>query len=146
MITDKTASYTPDMAALIDRPDEILADDLGISLEQARRVMEMIQAEKQIGLSIALARAIGWILSGGNPVAKIYGLAFATGLDQLNGLHSQAEAARQLGVTRALLSHYVVSARDALGINVVKFRKNDRSRDTYRRTQISINHPNQRNK
>jgi hypothetical protein len=146
VLHDHAGATEPDMAAAIDKPDEILADELGVSLAQARQILAIIERYRREELATALGAVIGWMLSGGNVVAKIYGLAFAAGLHQLNGLHSQSEAARQLGVTRALLSHYVVSARDAIGIRVTKYRKSDASRESYRRTQNRINHPNQRNK
>ena len=38
--------------------------------------------------------------------AKIWGLVFALGLDELNGISSQAEIAREIGCSRALISHY----------------------------------------
>jgi hypothetical protein len=146
VLHDHAGATEPDMAAAIDKPDEILADELGVSLAQARQILVIIERYRREELATALGAVIGWMLSGGNVVAKIYGLAFAAGLHQLNGLHSQSEAARQLGVTRALLSHYVVAARDAIGIRVTKYRKSDASRESYRRTQNRINHPNQRNK
>ena len=145
MLTERQASYTPDFAAEIDREDEILADELGVTLEQANRILAIIEQHRQVAYATAMARAIGFVISGGNAVAKIYGLAFAAGLDQLNGLESQADAARRINVTRALLSHYVVSARDAMGLaDVYKFRKTNQSRETYRKTQMRINHPNQK--
>jgi len=138
VLHDHAGATEPDMAAAIDKPDEILADELGVSLAQARQILAIIERYRREELATALGAVIGWVLSGGNVVAKIYGLAFAAGLGQLNGLHSQAEAARKLGVTRALLSHYVVAAGDALiGLHdrekliCLKFRKRDRTREIY---------------
>jgi hypothetical protein len=140
MLTERQASYEPDMAAAIDRPEEILADDLGITLDQAKAVMAMIERVRMEQTALALGRVVGWLLAGKHMQVRIYALAFAAGLDQLNGLHSQSEAARQLGVTRALISHYVTSARDAIGINVQKFRKSDRTRETFRQAQLNRHH------
>ena len=144
MLTERQASYEPDIAAEIDSEEEILADELGVTIKQARQILIIIEQKRHMAIAVAMAKTIGFILSGGNPIAKIYGIAFAAGLDELNGLHSQAEAARKINVTRALLSHYVLCARDALGISVFKYRKSDSCRETYRKTQIKINHPNQR--
>jgi hypothetical protein len=129
-------SYSVDMADLLDKPDEIIADELNVTLVQANRILAMIDREKTEFAALTLGRMIGWVLMGGNVQVKIYALAFAAGLDQLNGLHSQSEAAKKLGITRSLLSHYVISARDALGISVTKYRKSESSRATYRDTQL----------
>lgn len=130
-------SYSVDMASLIDKPDEIIADELNVSLIQANRILAMIDREKTEFAALTLGRMIGWLLMGKHMQVRVYALAIAAGLDQLNGLPSQTEAARQLGVTRALISHYVVSAKDALGINVTKYRKADSTRETYRQTQLN---------
>jgi predicted transcriptional regulator len=55
---------------------------------------------------------------------------------QLNGKKSQAELARELGVTRALVSHYVVGFADLLGIEVTKFRKSERFQEVFREAQL----------
>ena len=135
MLTDNAGAYWPDPADEIDQPDEIIADQFGVSLKQAGEIIKMIDRAKTRHLATSLGGMIGYLLMGGNPRARIYGLAFASGLDQLNGLKSQSEAARELGVTRALLSHYVVACRDALDINITKFRKSDKARDTYANIQ-----------
>ena len=135
MLTNSAGAYWPDPADEIDKPDEIIADRFGLDLEQAADLIKLIEQEKTRHLATALGGMIGYLLMGGNPMARIYGLAFAAGLDQLNGLKSQSEVARNLGVTRALLSHYVVAARDALDINITKFRKSDKARETYANIQ-----------
>ena len=68
----------------------------------------------------------------GNLRAVVRALALATGLAELNGTHSQAEVARELGVTRSLVSYYVTTWADLLKIGVFKFRKGSSSRETYR--------------
>jgi len=114
MLHDNQASYTPDMAALIDTEVEIIADDLGVSLFTARKIIKMREDAVIRNQSLILARVIGLLLQSNNLPATIHALALASGLDQLNGKKSQAEIARELGVTRALISHYVVGIRDIL--------------------------------
>jgi hypothetical protein len=84
-----------------------------------------------------LGRVIGLLLSAKNLNAQVHALAFAAGLDQLNGKKSQAEIARDLGCTRALISHYVVGWTDVLGLVVTKFRKSEASRETYKSVQLN---------
>jgi len=129
-------SYEPDMASLIDQPNEIIADELGVTLAQADWVMEMIDREVKATRGIEMGRVLGWLLSGGNMQVKVYGLAFAFGLDQLNEIPSQTEIAKRLKCTRALVSHYTIAARDAFGIKVIKYRKSDEARHSYSKAQL----------
>lgn len=131
------ASYTPDMAALIDKEEEIIADELGVTLKQAERIIAIKDDAARRQQAETLALVIGLLIqSGRNLPVMVHSLAIAFGLDQLNGAHSQAEIARQLGVTRALVSHYVLGWRDVLAGGVgafdcLKFRKHNETRKTY---------------
>lgn len=136
MLYENQGSYEPDMAELIDKPEEIIADELGISIEAARRVVQMRQDDATAQSALALARVIGFLLNSKNLAAATYGLAIATGLDQLNGIKSQTEVAKKLKCTRALISHYTIAARDVLSgdghsIDVMKYRKRNETRQTY---------------
>jgi len=136
MLYDNQASYEVDFAAEIDTPAEIIADELNISLQAAERVLQMKQDEATAQSSLALARVIGFLINAKNLPAAAYGLAFAAGLDQLNGIKSQTEVSKKLGCTRALVSHYTIAARDALScmghsIDVLKYRKRNETRKTY---------------
>ena len=137
MLYENAGSYTPDFAAEIDRPDEIAADRYGVSLDAARMILSDIEMEKMRIEALVLGKIVGWLLQGNNPIVRIYALCFAAGLDQLNGLKSQAQAAEAIGCTRANLSHYVSSAQDALKINNTKFRKSDKARTHYKDLQCS---------
>ena len=130
-------SYWPDMADAIDSPEEILADSLGISLKAASLVIAHVENEVRKNQSLILGKVIGLLLKASNLPAMAHALAFASGLDQLNGARSQAEVARELGVTRALLSHYTLGVRDVLSgkdssFECTKFRKSQASRETFR--------------
>lgn len=129
-------SYSPDMAELIDTPEEIAADEYGVSLETARRILADQHAAIRAAQGQTLGAVIGHLIAGNNLTAKVHCLALAIGLDQLNGFHSQSEVARQLGVTRALISHYVLGWRDVLSggggnMDCRKFRKRNSTRATY---------------
>lgn len=137
MLYENTASYTPDFASEIDKPEEILADELGLSIQQARQVLQKIGDAVLRHESLTLARVIGLMLQSNNLPVTVHALAIAAGLDQLNGKRSQADIARELGCTRALISHYVVGIRDVLSGNAsnfdcFKFRKSQSSRETFR--------------
>jgi hypothetical protein len=129
-------SYEPDLAELIDSPEEILADEYGVSLAVARRILSDREDLARRGQAQILASVIGLLIQSRNINVQVHALAIAFGMDQLNGAHSQSEIARELGVTRALVSHYVLAWRDVLagGIGAFDnrtFRKRDSTRKTY---------------
>ena len=129
-------SYEPDMAAMIDRPEEIIADDYGVSIAVALRIMADREDLARRGQAQLLASIIGLLIQSRNLSVQVHALAIAFGMDQLNGAHSQSEVARELGVTRALVSHYVLAWRDVLagGIGAFDnrtFRKRQGTRQTY---------------
>lgn len=129
-------SYEPDMADLIDQPEEIIADEYGVSLAVARRILADRDDLARRGQAQILASVIGLLIQSRNINVQVHALAIAFGMDQLNGAHSQSEVARNLGVTRALVSHYVLAWRDVLagGIGAFDnrtFRKRQSTRQTY---------------
>ena len=133
-------AYEPDYASEIDTEEEILADLLGITPKQALRVMEWHKDEcKKVAGEHreAFGRVIAFLLQGKNLPVMVHARAFAAGLDQLNGKKSQAEIARELNCTRALVSHYVVGFADILGVTVTKFRKAESSREKFREAQLN---------
>lgn len=135
-------AYWPDIASEIDRPEETLADYLGTSPAIALKVMALIEAEVRKSESLLLGRAVGLLLETNNLPVMAHAIAFAFGLDQLNGKKSQAQVARELNVSRALVSHYVVAARDVLfgkqsNVDCTKFRKSNATRKTFKEKATS---------
>jgi succinate dehydrogenase/fumarate reductase cytochrome b subunit len=135
-------SYWPDVASEVDRPEETLADELGTTPAVALKVMAHTEAEVRRSQSLILGRVVGMLLETNNLPVLAHALAFAAGLDQLNGKKSQAQVARELGVTRALVSHYVVGVRDVLSgkrdtFDCTKFRKSTATRKTFKEKATS---------
>ena len=154
------SAYTPDYAAELDDEASIMAesffwyvqkkipqDKISIPWNEMKLVIEVAgewgidvrnrEKENLAGKSWEmLGRVIGLLLGAKNLAAQVHALAFAAGLDQLNGKRSQAEIARELGCTRALISHYTVGWADVLGISITKFRKSESSRETYKSVQL----------
>jgi hypothetical protein len=136
-MTIPAGSYEPDIAALIDTEEEIVADRYGVGLGMARMIIADRDNATRHNQAEVLSAIIGHLIAGNNMPAKVYSLAIAFGLDQLNGFHSQSEIARQLGCTRALISHYVLGWRDVLAggpgaFDCMKFRKHNETRETYK--------------
>lgn len=151
MLYENTGSYTPDFAGEIDSPEEIAADEYGVNIATARRILADRDAAVRHHQAEVLGAIIGQLLSGNNLSVKVHSLAIAFGFDQLNGFHSQSEIARELGCTRALISHYVLGWRDVLSGGVpafdcLKFRKRNDTRDTYRAKATSATLTSKRNK
>jgi hypothetical protein len=129
-------AYWPDIASDIDAPEETLADHLGTTPAVALRVMAHTEAAVRESQALTLGKVVGLLLETNNLPVMAHAIAFAAGLDQLNGKRSQAQVARELGVTRALVSHYVVGVRDVLSgkatkFDCTKFRKSQSSRKTF---------------
>jgi predicted transcriptional regulator len=128
-------AYLPDYD--IDTPEDTLADELGTTPAVARKVISMLQAAEVRQQALTLGKVVGLLLETNNLPVMANAIAFAAGLDQLNGKMSQAQVARELGVTRALVSHYTVGVRDVLSgkrdtFDCTKFRKRNSSRETFR--------------
>jgi predicted transcriptional regulator len=128
------------MASEIDSEEEIMAEELQCSIAIAARVIIKIkEAQNNVaGNSRELfARIISKLMESSNTRVSLHGLACAGGLDELNGFRSQAEIARELGCTRALVSHYTtawtdyMSGKDA-AFSVTKFRKSEKSRQVFK--------------
>jgi hypothetical protein len=139
MMKKQPDSYEPDMAAMIDRPEEIIADEYGVSIAVALRIIADREDLARRGQAQILASIINYIIQSRNPTLQVYALAIAFGMDQLNGAHSQSEIARELGVTRALVSHYVLQWRDILaggvgGFDNRTFRKRNSTREIYKKS------------
>ena len=137
MLFDNAGSYTPDMAELIDKEWEIIADDIGVSIAQALMIMKLRDDAVMRNQALILARVIGIMLQSSNMPVSVHALAIAAGLDQLNGAKSQAEIALELGCTRSLISHHVISYRDILSgkdsnFDCMKFRKSQASREVFK--------------
>ena len=136
MLCDNSNGYEHDYAADIDTPEEILADRYGVSLRVARQIIADQQSAKIREDASISARIIGQLMITKNLRVMVQALAIAAGLDQLNGARSQTEVAKELNVSRALLSHYVVAWRDLLSnreykFDITKMRKNNSTRATY---------------
>lgn len=136
------SSYEPDMAELIDTEEEILADRYNVSLKIARMIIKDRQYESTKQDALILGQVIGLLMASKNIPVMVHALAIAAGLDQLNGARSEKEIADELGVTRSLLSHYVVGWRDLLSgkqyqFDITKMRKNNGTRETYAKQATS---------
>lgn len=132
--------YYDDMSE-IDTEVDLICEEMGVGPALARRIKDYKDSALSESVDWEVAQILSKVLSDfvrpcKNMHAKVYGLIFAAGLDELNGVHSQAEIARKIKCTRALISHYTTQWADKIRLGVFKFRKAERSRQTFRDAQI----------
>lgn len=107
--------------AEVDRPEEILAEALGLSVEQALRVMAWEQGLRRgehfaQGSETLLAVIRLFWRYGQNSRMLALALAFAAGLDRQLPFRSMREAAAANGYTVAQLSKLVRTVQDSLNL------------------------------
>lgn len=102
------ASFVVDMAVALDVTEELLAEELGVGIEEARRFvawhMERVGRESIAYKARLFQTLVAGFLEATNPRLAAAGLAFATNLAALNGLGAQDEFAKRIGVRRASVS------------------------------------------
>ena len=124
-----------DYAAAIDKPSEILADEFGITFQQATALLEWHQKEIELAVNREKANhlqlIVGGLLASKNPKLNAAGLAFAANLAALNGLPCQREYARQNHVSASAISKVVKGWQRALGILPSAHQKSESACQTY---------------
>jgi hypothetical protein len=131
--------YYDDHAPL-DTEVDLICEQLGVGPALARAIKQYKDHAMAESVDWEVAQILSKVLSEftrpcKNPVARTYGLIFAAGLDEVNSCHSQAEIARKIGCTRALISHYTTVWADKIRLGVFKFRKSERSRSVFSEAQ-----------
>lgn len=124
-----------DFAAAVDGEAGAIADQFGLSYEQAEAILKWHQAEAAASArshdADLLSIVVGGLLSSRNIKISAAGLAFASQMNVANGLGCQAQFARTLGVSRTILSKSVKGWRKALGLRVTIWQKSDEACATY---------------
>jgi hypothetical protein len=125
----------------IDTEVDMICEQLGVGPGLARQIKDYKDSAVAESVDWEVAQILSKVLSEftrpcKNLRARVYGLIFAAGLDEANSIHSQAEIARQIGCTRALISHYTTDWADKIRLGVFKFRKAESSRQTFRNAQL----------
>jgi hypothetical protein len=138
MLHDYQASYEPDMSAAIDKEHELIADELGVDMPTALKVVRLMHRSAIQEDALVLGRLIAMLLDIKGHSLGVHTLAIAAGLDQLNSIRSETEVAEDHQCTRALVSHYVIGWRDLLTggagadlKDITKIRKKNATRKTY---------------
>lgn len=136
MLYENTGSYTPDFAAEIDSEEEIAADEYGVSLETARRILKDRDNAVRRDQGEVFGHILSELIQCSDVELKVRTLGAAYGLGDLNRDCNESDIAKEIGVSRALVSHYVLSWRDLLAGRVPAFdctihRKKNKTREIY---------------
>ena len=119
MAESSLASYTPDIAAMVDHDADEPVNDMG-GMEDATRILRYLVAD---------------VLSEGNSRLTIECLAIALGLRVYAG-DSMTEVANRHGVTRAAVSKRCVDITTRLNLQPSRAMRSKRARQTYRNSQL----------
>lgn len=129
------ARIDPDFALEIDQPHEILAEEFGLTSDQARQLLTWHAREVTAAVDREKANylqlIVGGLLSSKNPKLNAAGLAFAAGLAALNGLPCQREYARQNHVSAQAVSKVVTGWQRALNLRPSAHQKSAQACETY---------------
>jgi hypothetical protein len=76
----------------------------------------------------AISRIVGFLIAAPNARLASYALAFAANLNALNGLGTQGDAAKAIGVSATILSRRIEEVRTLLGLPRSAHQKGDPAR------------------
>ena len=137
------ASETPDMASNIDADHQRLAEMFDLDEGQAQAVDKYIKAKEHDAARSMQAKVLGTILGrflGSNTHdAKVvfWSLAFQTGVARQLTRHNPNSKAKELGVTRALMSRWQKIWEDDFAIIDLTYAKTDEARVKYREARLA---------
>ena len=135
MAESPLARIETDIASAIDTPAEELAEFFNISLELANRILswhdDKVKSSIRSHESQFLGIIVGGLLSSNNPKLAAAGLAFAAGLDALNGLGCQREYARRNGLSPSAVSKVVKAWQRGLNLHPSAHQKSESACQTY---------------
>jgi hypothetical protein len=136
-------SETPDIAGTVDAEHEVLMERFGLGEAQAIAVLQWSREREHNATRVMQARVLGVILGKflGNATndAKVlfWALAFQSGLAKHLTRHNPHSKAKELGVTRALMSFWQKECQDDLDLNDLTFSKSPEAREKYRNARIA---------
>jgi hypothetical protein len=123
----------------LDKPEELLAEELGLTLDQARRVLAWAERQRAGQERTGNAELIAVIRLfwryGSNGKMLALALAFAAGLDRQLPFRSMREAAAASGYTVAALSKLVRNVQDSLGLPRTSHNKSDEASTVFSAVQ-----------
>jgi hypothetical protein len=130
-------SETPDMAAAIDSEHEILMEQFGLHDAQAKAVAMWANQREHTAARSMQAKVLGAILGQflGEKTADantmFWALAFQSGVARHLTSHNPNSKAKELGVTRALMSYWQKVWEKELELHDLTYAKTDEARVKY---------------
>lgn len=134
-------THPVNMAQACDKLEEILAEQFDVPLETARRIARwhtsVVERESDERKAAVIARIAGTFLSAGNAKLTSAGLAYAAGLDALNGLGTMAEYAATIGVSRQAVSKVAKQWQAELSLPASVHMRDEEACETYAAVQTT---------
>jgi len=130
-------SETPDMAAAIDSEHEVLMELFGVNDAQAKDIATWASCREHNAARSMQAKVLGAILGQflGEKTADantmFWALAFQSGVARHLTNHSPNTKAKELGVTRALMSYWQKVWEKELELHDLTYAKTDEAREKY---------------
>jgi hypothetical protein len=131
------ASETWEPAEDLDQEHEQLAEQLGVSLDTARKILtwkeEAVEQALEHREGELLAVVVGGLIAARNVKVSTAGLAFAAQLAGVNGFGSQTEFAKKHGLSRQAISKVTKAWQRDLNLKKSVHQKSDKACETYSR-------------
>lgn len=152
--TTYSRGYSVDFAAVCDSPAELLAEELGLTVEQAARVISWAESRALPDRADGIREVVTLLLPGargGSVEARVGGLAAATGILARTNLSSMSALADHLTqrfrcsacgstntrtITRASLSHWATTFTDRLGLHNYRICRDQTARSNSRKARL----------
>ena len=137
--SENRASYSPDISASVDTLADQLAERFGVSGDTAKRIVawhnEAVEREAITYKAFLFQRVIAGFIEPGNLRVRAGALAFAAGLDALNGLGSLREFSKKVGVSPAIVSRVKLWWQKELNLSPSPHGKSEQARANYSTAQ-----------
>lgn len=138
------AAQWADPSSWCDQMQELLADEFDLSMGQALGVMEwgraMVRRALEGSEGHMLTRVLTRLLQ--NKIADVrvmlWALAYQTGVARRMVSMSPSQMAKELGVTRALMSHWMGEWESLLGFRDATYAKSASARENMRRARMRV--------
>ena len=139
----RKASTTPDMAAMIDSDHEMIMEQFGLVEAQAKAVLKWASNKEHNAARSMQAKVLGAILGQflGQKTADastmFWALAFQSGVARHLTRHNPNSKAKELGVTRALMSYWQKVWEKELDLHDLTYAKTNEARAKYRQARVA---------
>ncbi len=124
LVGHHVGGHSPDAKGDIAESSRASSEDHAIGAEPELAT----SSDSQLSTHEVISRIVGLLIAAPNVRLSAYALAFAANLNALNGLGTQGDAARAIGVSATILSRRIEETRELLGLPRSAHQKGDPAR------------------